>query len=57
MFQNQFFHLLYFVDIDECAEDTDNCEDECFDTLGSYVCNCSNFVGHKLDSDGFNCVG
>ena len=53
-------HILYnhghqTVDIDECAEETDNCAQLCNNTAGSYTCNCR--TGYRLDSDGRSCNG
>ncbi|CAI8040121.1 Fibrillin-1, partial [Geodia barretti] len=39
--------------IDECAENTDNCSQNCSDTLGSYQCVC--YDGYTLDSDQHTC--
>ena len=44
-----------FIDIDECAENTDNCSQNCSDTLGSYQCVC--YDGYTLDSDQHTCNG
>ena len=46
---------LYFIDIDECADNTDNCSQNCSDTLGSYQCVC--YDGYTLDSDQHTCNG
>lgn len=46
--------LSYFLDINECALELDECADNaaCNDTDGSYECNCNpGFVG-----DGFTCT-
>jgi hypothetical protein len=40
-------------DIDECVEDTDNCSQNCSNTIGSYQCLCDH--GYLLDSDGLTC--
>lgn len=45
----------FFVDINECEEDMDHCDEnaDCYDVTGSYGCSChSGFRG-----DGFNCTG
>ena len=47
------FILHMFLDINECAQDMDECADDatCFDTDGSYECACDlGFTGN-----GFNC--
>ena len=46
------FYLL--PDIDEC-EDTDNCFQNCINTIGSYQCLCDH--GYLLDPDGLTCNG
>ena len=40
--------LLLFVDIDECVKGTDNCSQNCINTIGSYQCYCND--GYTLDS-------
>ena len=42
-------------DIDECARDTDGCEETCTDTDGGYECGCTE--GYELGPDGHACVG
>ncbi len=46
---------IYFVDADECTDDTDDCDDNavCTNTVGSYTCDCN--VGYS--GDGLNCTG
>ena len=44
-----------FVDIDECAMNTDGCDQQCINTLGSFMCNCSE--GYLINDDGFSCDG
>ena len=45
------------IDIDECASDaTNNCEQVCHNTQGSYTCDCD-AVGYELDENGFTCQG
>ena len=44
----------YLIDVNECEMNTDECEQICVDTLGSYECDClSNFT---LYSDGLRCI-
>jgi hypothetical protein len=43
------------VDIDECSEGTDGCDQLCSNSIGSYECVCN--VGYRLASDGFTCNG
>ena len=42
-------------DVDECAENTDGCEQICTNTIGSFICDCR--TGYTLNSDGRNCQG
>ena len=42
-------------DINECAEETDRCEVDCANTIGSYSCNCNS--GFIIDADGITCNG
>ena len=43
------------IDIDECALNTDNCEHNCVNTVGSYTCSCKS--GYTETSDGIHCTG
>ena len=43
------------TDIDECAEDTDDCAQTCVDTDGSYSCACDS--GYHLANDSHGCDG
>lgn len=52
------FNLWYtlfvtFIDIDECIDS--DCEQNCTNTDGSYICSCHS--GYTLDSNGKNCSG
>ena len=47
--------LCIFSDIDECSEDTDNCSQNCNNTIGSYQCFCND--GYTLDTDQHTCNG
>ena len=48
--------LLYAVlDIDECSENADICDQNCSNTEGSYTCSCN--VGYVLASNGHSCSG
>ena len=42
------------TDIDECAEGIEECEEHCYNTVGSYVCNCTR-PSYRLHSDGTSC--
>ena len=41
------------VDVDECSDGVDTCDQVCINTAGSYYCNCS--VGYRLLSDSTIC--
>ena len=43
------------TDIDECTNGTDDCQQTCMNTPGSFVCGC--FDGFTLDGNGQNCTG
>ena len=43
------------TDIDECAEETSQCSQECSNTIGSFICSCVD--GYTLDIDGRKCNG
>ena len=45
--------FVQITDIDECAEGTDLCSQDCINTIGSYECQCS--AGYK--SSGYSCTG
>ena len=44
-----------FVDIDECAEESDPCSDGCENEEGSFTCTCP--TGKKIGSDFKTCQG
>ena len=48
-------HLYIQIDIDECAEGTDRCTQNCHNTVGSYTCSCN--VGYNLNANGWRCDG
>ena len=41
-------------DVNECAQDLDNCQQLCSNTVGSFTCSCE--IGYELDVDGFTCA-
>ena len=43
------------LDIDECAEGTDRCAQNCHNTIGSYTCSCN--AGYRLNVNGYDCDG
>lgn len=42
-------------DIDECSDGTSHCQQDCTNTVGSYICSCRD--GYKLEFDGKTCDG
>ena len=46
--------VLFYTDIDECAADTDGCNQICTNTEGSFECSCRS--GFTLLDDGKTCV-
>ena len=47
--------ILLLIDIDECAMDTDRCDQNCINTPGRFICNCSE--GYLINEDGYTCDG
>ena len=45
--------LLLFVDIDECAEGIDGCQQECTNNPGGYECSC--MFAFELNADNHTC--
>ena len=45
---------LQLLDINECLLETDTCEHNCYNTIGSFNCDCQQ--GYTLN-DGFFCSG
>ena len=45
----------WYIDIDECAENSDGCAQLCTNTVGNYTCSCRS--GYRLASDGHWCAG
>ena len=43
------------VDIDECARQIDNCDQNCHNTIGSFYCSCN--TSYLLNSNGYSCNG
>ena len=46
---------VFITERDECDLDTDNCDQVCTNTDGSYTCSCNS--GFTLDADGHSCTG
>ena len=47
--------LISLADIDECAEGSHSCEQNCHNNVGSYTCSCR--AGYRLAADGRSCIG
>ena len=43
-----------YLEIDECSVGSNNCEHNCRNTAGSFVCSC--FTGYSLTANGFSCM-
>ena len=50
-------YYIYFLylEIDECATSTDDCEHDCVNTEGSFYCICDD--GYRLNADNATCDG
>ena len=49
------FILSWITDVNECSEGTDQCNQICTNTVGSYKCSCN--AGYVLGLDKKTCVG
>ena len=49
------YNVYSLLDIDECLLDIDGCDQGCNNTLGSFLCTCSE--GYILNENGFSCEG
>ena len=48
--------ITFYVDIEECLLDTDNCTQQCTNTDGSYYCSC--YTGYiSNSSNNHTCIG
>ena len=47
--------LFINLDTDECAQELDECDHNCTNTIGSYICTC--MAGYMLQADNYNCTG
>lgn len=47
--------MVLLEDIDECTKNSDNCEQICGNTIGSFNCACN--PGYRLMLDGRSCEG
>ena len=48
-------YFVVFLDIDECSENSHDCEQVCVNTPGSFTCSCGE--GYEALYDGRSCVG
>ena len=44
-----------YVDINECEINSGGCDQNCTNTIGSFICNC--VLGYELDEDEVTCNG
>ena len=51
MFERSYF----FKDVDECKEKTHDCDQNCINNIGSYICRCN--PGYRLQDDKKTCRG
>ena len=49
------FLMIQKLDIDECAEQLDDCDQNCHNYNGSYSCSCN--LGFRLNEDELHCDG
>ena len=47
--------ILFYSDIDECANGTSGCDQICANEIGSYSCSCES--GYRLRNDSHGCTG
>ena len=50
---SHFFHLINYIDVNECAIENGGCEHTCVNRAGSYRCECDQ--GFTLQEDGTSC--
>jgi len=53
--QRKSLHYCFLLDINECQENTHNCQQICQNTAGGFTCNCN--TGYILDADSRTCNG
>ena len=53
--ERRFSHQLLFSDINECRLGIADCEQECINTAGSFLCRCA--AGFQLSADFRTCEG
>ena len=49
------YNFAFYIDINECTADTDDCDQVCTNTDGSFTCSCNS--GYTLDSNERTCNG
>ena len=49
------FRSLHLTDINECLNNNGSCSHDCFNTVGSYYCECP--TGHDLLPNNLDCEG
>ena len=49
-----FYDFIWFTDLNECLND-EICDHTCYNTIGSYYCECN--TGYELDNDSHTCNG
>ena len=56
MYNNYLFYIIIFYpDVDECTDETDDCSQTCTNIIGSFICGCNS--GYLLDIDSVTCNG
>ena len=53
---NYYFSNDNIADVDECSMDNGGCNDTCENTIGSFICLCTD-DGYIVGSDGLSCEG
>ena len=48
------FHIIR-LDIDECKENSHLCDHNCYNTNGSYICDCQ--PGYTMNDTIYSCIG
>ena len=46
---------IFITDINECEDGIHPCSHHCYNTIGSYTCDCT--TGFELDEDSQTCIG
>lgn len=48
-------NFIYDIDVEECEDNNGGCAQLCNNTVGSFICGCSE--GYTLNADYINCSG